>query len=385
MPRAQDQSCEKERWERNPWAVPLNLESRSRLYKWHQAPWPPKYLPLDANDPCYNSWLLLPLFSRSLVSNSLWPHGLQHARPPCPSPTPRVYSNSCPLSQWCHPTISSSAVPFSSCPQSFPASGSFPVSQLFASGGQSTGVLDSASVLSMRSQCWSPLGLTGLISLQSRGLSRVFFSTTVWKHRFFITQPSFLRRVLLETSKPRDRGAWCAAIYGVARSQTWLKRLSSSRTWASFTSKFSLPQAQHWFWLVTTRGHFSISSGLAPGHPPIKILLLSVGADFFLFWTEGQRAILQTSDCMWRYTYSSERRHIHVRQEPAFSYLCMGNTFLPIALKNSFKNYHLWEWFLYTAGGYEDIMPRRLDFSFHAQQNRNLGTLSSFLRDDLWT
>ena len=124
-------------------------------------------------------------FSRSVMSNSLRPHGLQHTRPPCPSPTPRVYSNSCPLSQWCHPTISSSVVPFSSCLQSFPASGSFQMSQLFASGGQSIGVSASASVLPMNIQDLFPLGWTGWISLKSRGLSRVFSNTTVQKHQFF--------------------------------------------------------------------------------------------------------------------------------------------------------------------------------------------------------
>ena len=125
-------------------------------------------------------------FSRSVMSEYLWPHGLQHARLPCPSPDPRVYSNSCPLSQWCHPTISSSVIPFSSCLQSFPASGSFPVSQkawFFASGGQSIGASASASVLPMNIQDWFPLGLTGLISLQSKGPSRVFSNTTVQKHQ----------------------------------------------------------------------------------------------------------------------------------------------------------------------------------------------------------
>ena len=129
-------------------------------------------------------------FSRSVISNSLWPHGLQHTRPPCPSPTPRVYANSCQLSQWCHPTISSSVVPFSSCLQSFPASGSFQMSPLFASGGQSIGVSSSASVLPMTIQNWFPLGLIGLISLQSQGLSRVFSNTTVQKHQFFSAQLS---------------------------------------------------------------------------------------------------------------------------------------------------------------------------------------------------
>ena len=120
------------------------------------------------------------LFSHSVVSESLWPHGPQHARLPCPPPYPGVCSNSCPLSQWCHPTISSSFVPFSSCLQSLPASGSFPMSQLFASGDQSIGASASASVLPMNIQGWFPLGLTGLISLQSKGLSRVFSNTTVW-------------------------------------------------------------------------------------------------------------------------------------------------------------------------------------------------------------
>ena len=120
-------------------------------------------------------------FHCSVVSNSLQPHGLLHARPPCPSPTPGVYPNSCPLSRWCHPTISSSVIPFSSHLQSFPASGSFPVSQLFTSGGQSIGVSASTSVLSMNTQDWSPLGWTGWISLQSKGLSRVFSNTTVQK------------------------------------------------------------------------------------------------------------------------------------------------------------------------------------------------------------
>ena len=117
-------------------------------------------------------------------------YGLQHARLPRPSPSPRVYSNSCPLSRWCHPTISSSVVPFTFCLQSFPASGSFPMSQFFTSGGRSIGVSASASVLPMNIQGWFPLGLTGLISLQSKGISKVFFSTIVRKHQFFGSQPS---------------------------------------------------------------------------------------------------------------------------------------------------------------------------------------------------
>ena len=129
-------------------------------------------------------------FSRSVMSDSLRPHEQQHARPPCPSPTPGVYPNSCPLSQWCDPTISSSAIPFSSCLQSFPTSGSFQMSHLFASGGQSTGVSASTSVLPMNIQDWFPLGWTGWISLQSKGLSRVFSNTTVQKHQFFCAQLS---------------------------------------------------------------------------------------------------------------------------------------------------------------------------------------------------
>ena len=121
--------------------------------------------------------------SHLLVSNSLKPNGLQYARPPCLSPTPRVYSNSCPLNEWCHPTISSSVFPFSSCLQSFPGSGSFPVSQFFASGGQSIGVSASTSVLPMNIQGWFPLGWTGWISFLSKGLSRVF-NTTVVKFRY---------------------------------------------------------------------------------------------------------------------------------------------------------------------------------------------------------
>ena len=129
-------------------------------------------------------------FSHSVVSDSLRPHRLQHTRPPCPSPTPRVYPNSCPLSQWCHPTISSSVVLFSSCLQSCPASWSFQMSKLFSSGGQSIGVSASILVLPMNTQDWSPLGWTGWISLQSKGLSRVFSSTTVQKHQFFRAQLS---------------------------------------------------------------------------------------------------------------------------------------------------------------------------------------------------
>ena len=144
-------------------------------------------------------------FSRSVVSDSLWPHESQHARPPGPSPTPGVHSDSRPSSPWCHPAISSSVVPFSSCPQSLPASESFPMSQLFASGGQSTGVSALASFLPKNTQGWSPSEWTSWISLQSKGLSRVFSNTTVQKHQFIGSQlssqsNSHIRTWLLEKS-----------------------------------------------------------------------------------------------------------------------------------------------------------------------------------------
>ena len=131
-------------------------------------------------------------YNRSVRSDSFQSYWLQYAPLPCSSPTPRVHSDSCPLSRWCHPTSSSSVVPFSSCPQSFPASESFPLSQFFASDGQSMGVSASASVLPMNIQDWFPFGWTGLISLQSKGLSRIFSNTTVQKHQFFGAQLSLL-------------------------------------------------------------------------------------------------------------------------------------------------------------------------------------------------
>ena len=155
-------------------------------------PWPgiePGPLAVKTQSP--NHWTTSSVqFSCSVVSSSLRPHGLQHARPLCPSPTPRVYPYSCPLSQWCHPIISSSIIPFSSCLHSFPASRSFQMSQFFASGGQNIRVSTSTSVLPMNTQDWFPLGWTGLISLQSKGLSRVFSNTTVQKHQFFGAQLS---------------------------------------------------------------------------------------------------------------------------------------------------------------------------------------------------
>ena len=168
----------------NPWFRKWSLEKEmsihSSILAW-EMPW--------REEPCRLQSLSSVQFSCSVVSDSLQPHEPQHARPPCPSPTARVHPIPCPLCQWCHPTISSFVVPFSSCPQSFPASGSFQVSQLFASGGQTIGVSASTSDLPMNTQDWSPLEWTGWISLQSRGLSKVS-NTTVQKHQSFGTQLS---------------------------------------------------------------------------------------------------------------------------------------------------------------------------------------------------
>ena len=164
------------------------------------------------------------------MSDSLWPHESQHARPPCPSPTPGVYADSHPSSQWCHPAISSSVVPFFSSPQSFPASESFPMSQVLAWGGQSTGVSALASFLPKKSQGWSS-EWTGWISLQSKGLSRVFSNTTVQKHQFFgvfTWEGNGNPHQYSCLENPRDGEAWWATVYGVAQSQTRLKQLSSS-------------------------------------------------------------------------------------------------------------------------------------------------------------
>ena len=139
---------------------------------------------------CLSQNYLLLLFSHSVMSDSLRSQGLQHTRLPCPSANPGACSNSCPLSWWCHPTISSSVIPFSFCIQSFPALGSFLINQIFTSGGESVEASTSTSVSTMNIQDWFPLGLTGLISLQSKGLSRVFSNTTVQMHQFFGTQPS---------------------------------------------------------------------------------------------------------------------------------------------------------------------------------------------------
>ena len=146
------------------------------------------------------------LFSWSIMSDSLWPHGLQHIRLPCPSLSPGVCSNTCPSGLWCHPTNSSSVTTFSSCPQSFPASGSFPTTQFFTSGGLS--IRASASVFPVNIQGWFPLGLVGLISLLSKGLSRVFSSTTIWKHQFFGAQPSLWSNSHICTWLPMSPGSF---------------------------------------------------------------------------------------------------------------------------------------------------------------------------------
>ena len=159
-------------------------------------------------------------FSCSVMSDSLWRHGLQHARLPCPSPTPGACSNSCPSCRWCHPTTLSSVVPFSSCLQSFPALGCFPMSQFFASGGQSIRASTSASVFPMNTQDWFPLELTDLI-LQSKGLSRVFSNTTIQKHQFFGTQPSLWYNFHMATGKTIALTIWTFVFCGCSHCLQW--------------------------------------------------------------------------------------------------------------------------------------------------------------------
>ena len=178
----------------NGWGVPLKFLSSLPGGSWNIK------CSLIITIGCYIISVSSVQFSRSVMSDSLWPHVSQHARPPCPSPTPGVHSNSRPSSRWSHPAISSSVIPFSSCPQSFPATGPFPMSQLFPSGSQSIGAWASASVLPMSIQGWFPLRLIGLISLLSKGLSRVFSSITVRKHRFFGTQPTLWSNYLYITT-----------------------------------------------------------------------------------------------------------------------------------------------------------------------------------------
>ena len=198
-----ESACQRRRWGFDPWVwkIPGGWNgNHSSILGW-RIPWTeepgrlqsmgPKDLDMTGQACTNKDWQEGSVqFSRSVVSDSLRPHESQHARPPCPSPTPGVHPNSHPLSQWCHPIISSSVVPFSSCPQSLSASGSFPVSQLFTWSGQSTGVSALASFLPKNTQGWSPSEWTGWISLHSKGLSRVFSNTTVQKHQFFSAQLS---------------------------------------------------------------------------------------------------------------------------------------------------------------------------------------------------
>ena len=208
------------------------------------------------------SYLLSDQFSRSVVSDSFQHHGLQHTRLPCPSATPGVYSNSCPLSWWCHPTISSTVIPFSSCPQSFPGWGSFQMSQ-FASGGQSMGVSASASVLPMNIQDWFPLGWTGWISLPSKRLSRIFSNTTFQKLQLFgalvvknmpasagdTREVGSIHRLgrspgggpnnPLQCSclaNPLDRGAWWAVVHRVTKNSDMNKPLSNNSKFLNILS-----------------------------------------------------------------------------------------------------------------------------------------------------
>ena len=195
-------------------------------------------------------------FSRSVMSDSLWPHGLQHTRLPCSSPSPGACSDSCPLSWWCHPAISSSVVPFSSCLQSFQASESFQMSQLFTYGGQIIGVSASASVLPMNIQDWFPLGLTGFISLQSKGFSKVLSNTTIWKHQLF---------------------AWGGQIIGVSASASVLSKNIqdwSPLGWTGWTS-LQPKELSRVFFCTTIRNHqfFSAQPSLwSSSHVPRWLL-----------------------------------------------------------------------------------------------------------------
>ena len=204
-------------------------------------------------------------FSRSVMSDSLWLYEPQHTRPPCPSPTPRVHSDSHPSSQWCHPTISSSIIPFSSCPQSLSASGSFQNSQLFASGGQSIRVSALASVLPMNIQDWFPLGLTIWLSLQSKGLSRVFSNTTVQKHQFFGAQ----------LSQHQGLFQWVGSSHQVAKYWSFSFSISPSSGYSGLIS-FRID----WFDLLAVQG--TLKSLLQPHNSKASILRCSA---FFITLT----------------------------------------------------------------------------------------------------
>ena len=244
-------------------------------------------------------WINSVQFSCSVMSDSLWPHELQHARHPWPSPTPRVHPNSYPLGRWCHPAISSSVVPFSCCPQSLPASESFPVSQLFASGGQSIGVSASASVLPMNTQDWSPLEWTGWISLQSKGFLRVFSNTRVKKHQFFsaqlssqsnshihtwplekniaLTRQTFVGKVmslllnmlskLVITCLPRSKRlliSWLQSPSAVILEPPKIKFVTVSTVSPSISHEVMGPDAMiSVFWMLSFKPTFSLSSSLS--------------------------------------------------------------------------------------------------------------------------
>ena len=204
-------------------------------------------------------------FSCSVVSDSLRPHESQHARPPCPSPTPGVHSNSGPSSRWCHPTMLSSVVPFSSCPQSLPASESFPMSQLFAWGGQSTGVSALASVLPKNTQGWSPSEWTGWISLQSKGLSRVFSNTTVPKHQFFGAQPSSQSNSHIHTwpqeknpcRSPLGLSCWCLCSGFLLLGHALAWSLLLGLTHLSITASNHRSVINHYHWVLLYSGQIS--------------------------------------------------------------------------------------------------------------------------------
>ena len=230
--------------------------------------------------------MFLLLFSHLVMSNSLWPHGLQQGRLLCPSPTPGACSNSCPSGQWCHPTISSSVIPFSSCLQSFPASGSFPMSHLFSLGGQNNGASASSSVLPINIQDWFPSGLTGLISLQSKGLSRVFFNTTGQKHQFLRAQPSLWSNTHIHT--------WLTGKTTALTRQTFDGKVMSLlfNTLSRFVTAF-LPRSKHLLisWLqspfaVTVEPRKIKSASASTVSPSIWHEVMGMGPDamILVFW-----------------------------------------------------------------------------------------------------
>ena len=210
-------------------------------------------------------------FSHSVMSDSL--HGLQHARPPCPSPTPGVHPNPCPLSWWCHPTISSSAVPFSSCPQSFLASGSFQMSQLFASGSQSIRVSASTAVLPMNIQVWSPLGWTGWISLLSKRLSRVFSNTTVQKHQFFGAQLSLQSNSHIHTQHIKSKDITLPTNACLVKAMVFPVVMYGCESWTvKKTEHWRIEAFELWYWRwllrvpwTARRSNQSILKEIRPG------------------------------------------------------------------------------------------------------------------------